>query len=285
MAGEEQQGTTARQPKAAERTEGEHAGQERAAQGRPTEAPTPGQRTASVADRPVDDGDGDVADARSGAAEGGASGDGGSAGTAGGAGAGGAGAGGAGAGGAGARGAGAASAKPRRGNRSISGLILSLLVIGAAAAVMYLFIPHNDKATPVKRVDYRVELITARRAAPYPVAAPVGLPKAWKPTSVTYQQDKGAAWHIGFLDPQGQYVAIEQSTAPAKGYVTSVSQNATNTGRTQRVGGEEWQRWKGGHYDALVRRTGKATTVVTGTAPYADLAKMAAALHFEQTKS
>ncbi|WP_443732203.1 DUF4245 domain-containing protein [Streptomyces montanisoli] len=183
--------------------------------------------------------------------------------------------------------AGGATAKPRRrGNRSVSGMILSLLVIGAAVAVIYtFFIPHNDKATPVKRVDYRVELITARRAAPYPVAAPVGLSKAWKPTSVTYQQDKGAAWHIGFLDPQGQYVAIEQSTAPAKEYVTSVSQNATNTGKTQRVGGEEWQRWKGDHYDALVRKTGKATTVVTGTAPYADLAKMAAALHFEQTQN
>lgn len=261
MAGEEQQGTTARQPEAAERTAAEHAGQEQVAQGRSAEARTPGQRTAPVDGGP--DGDGDGGDAGSGTT---GDGNGGGAGST--------------------RSAGGSGAGSRRHNRSVSGMVLSLLVIGAAVAVIYtFFIPHNDKATPVKRVDYRVELITARRAAPYPVAAPVGLSKAWKPTSVTYQQDKGAAWHIGFLDPQGQYVAIEQSTAPAREYVTSVSQNATNTGKTQRVGGEEWQRWKGDHYDALVRRTGKATTVVTGTAPYADLAKMAAALRFGQTKS
>ncbi|MCA1219961.1 DUF4245 domain-containing protein [Streptomyces sp. 8L] len=165
-------------------------------------------------------------------------------------------------------------------------MVLSLLVIGAAVAVIYtFFIPHDDKASPVKRVDYRVELITARRAASYPVAAPVGLPKTWKATSVTYDQGDGEAWHIGFLDPAGQYVAIEQSTSHTKGYVSDVSQNAKNTGRTQDIAGKRWQRWNGGHYNALVHSEGDSTTVVTGTASDQDLAKMAAALEFEKTKA
>jgi hypothetical protein len=173
----------------------------------------------------------------------------------------------------------------RQRNRTVRGMILSLLVIGAAVAVIYtLFIPHDDKADPVKRVDYRVELITARRAAPYPVAAPVGLPAAWKATSVTYDQADGHSWHIGFLDPAGQYVAVEQSTSPTKGYVTDVSQNAKNTGRTQQIAGARWQRWTGGRYDALVRTGDGATTVVTGTASSGDLAKMAAALRFARTQ-
>jgi hypothetical protein len=172
----------------------------------------------------------------------------------------------------------------RQRNRTVRGMILSLVVIGAAVAVIYtLFIPHDDKADPVKRVDYRVELLTARRAATYPVAAPVGLSSKWKATSVTYGQDDADAWHLGFLDPQGQYVAIEQSTAPSKEYATSVSQSAKNTGSTQQVAGRTWQRWKGGRYDALVRTDGKATTVVTGTGSYTDLAKMAAALQFKRT--
>jgi Protein of unknown function (DUF4245) len=171
----------------------------------------------------------------------------------------------------------------RQPNRTVRGMILSLVVIGIAVAVIYMFIPHNDKADPVQRVDYRVELLTARRAAPYPVAAPVGLPHRWKATSVTYDQGAGHAWHLGFLDPGGQYVAVEQSTSPAKQYAANVSQNAKDTGKTEQVAGHAWQRWQGSHYNALVRMDGDATTVVTGTASYKDLTAMAAALQFKKT--
>lgn len=157
-------------------------------------------------------------------------------------------------------------------------MILSMIVISAVAGVIYIFVPHDDKADPVKAVDYRVELLTARRAAPYPVAAPDGLPKGWKPTSVSYERRSANSWHLGFLDPDGKYVAVEQSTAPAKKYVAEVSQRATDTGRTHEVAGEAWQHWEGPKYDALVLRGDGATTVVTGSAPLAQLTEMAAAL-------
>lgn len=63
-----------------------------------------------------------------------------------------------------------------------------------------------------------------------------------------------------------------------KKYVTGVTQRAENTGRTQEVAYETWQRWDGPKYDALVRTEAGATTVVTGTASYERLAQMAAAL-------
>lgn len=157
-------------------------------------------------------------------------------------------------------------------------MILSLVVIAAVAGVVYIFIPHDDKADPLKTVDYRVELLTARRAAPYPVAAPSGLTQDWKPTSVTYDRQAGDSWHLGFLDPDGGYVAVEQSTSPAEKYVTAVSQKAKDTGRTQQVAGETWQRWEGPKYDALVRQDKGATTVVTGSASPERLAEMAASL-------
>nr|WSZ98159.1 DUF4245 domain-containing protein [Streptomyces sp. NBC_00857] len=165
-----------------------------------------------------------------------------------------------------------------RGKQTVRDMFLSMVVIGMVVAAIYVFIPHDETATPVKAVDYRVELLTARRAAPYPVLAPVGLPEKWKPTSVTYKRQDGDAWHLGYLDPDGQYVAVEQSAAPPRKYVPEVTQQATDTGRTQQVAGEAWQRWKGPKYDALVRRDGDATTVVTGTASYERLAEMAAAL-------
>jgi Protein of unknown function (DUF4245) len=165
-----------------------------------------------------------------------------------------------------------------RGKQTVRGMIQSMAVICAVAGVIYIFVPHDDSMDPTPAVDYRVELVTARRAAPYPVAAPAGLPETWKPTSVTYKGHENNAWHLGFLDPDGQYVAVEQSTAPAGKYVPKVTQQATRTERTQQVGGATWERWEGPKYDALVRTDKGATTVVTGTASFERLAQMAAAL-------
>ncbi|MFD7862117.1 DUF4245 domain-containing protein [Streptomyces sp. NPDC057682] len=166
----------------------------------------------------------------------------------------------------------------QRGKQTARDMFLSVMVIAAVAGVVYLFVPHDDKADPVKPVDYRVELLTARRAAPYPVAAPGGLAEEWKATSVRYDGASGNSWHLGFIDPDGKYVAVEQSTAAAGKYVTEVSQQAKDTGRTQQVAGETWQRWEGPRYDALVRHDKGTTTVVTGSASAERLAEMAAAL-------
>ncbi|MET9623712.1 DUF4245 domain-containing protein [Streptomyces sp. NPDC006464] len=165
-----------------------------------------------------------------------------------------------------------------RGRQTVRGMFQSLAVIMIAAGVMYLFIPHDETAAPVKAKDYRVELLTAQRAAPYPVLAPEGLGEDWKATVVSYKRDQGNAWQLGFLDPDTQYVSLHQSTAAPKEFVPEVTQQAENSGRTQTVAGQVWQRWEGPKYDALVRTDGKATTVVTGTASFDRLAEMAAAL-------
>lgn len=185
-------------------------------------------------------------------------------------------------------------------------MVPSLAVVLLAAWVIYLFVPHDESVDPVKPVSYKVELDSARRAAPYPVLAPEGLPEKWRATSVRYAADgsEGRAWHLGFITPDTQYAAVEQSDEerPAK-YIDSVTQGARKTAKTVRVRGEEWTRYEGQKYDALVRtspaagasgdhaeagkgaagddKAGKGrpyTTVVTGTASFEQLQKMAAAL-------
>ncbi|WP_229890921.1 DUF4245 domain-containing protein [Streptomyces lavendofoliae] len=165
-----------------------------------------------------------------------------------------------------------------RGKQTVRGMFQSMAVILAAGGVMYLFIPHDEKADPIKPVDYRVERVTAQRAAPYPVLAPEGLADGWTPTSVAYDREGGDAWHVGFLTPDRQYVAVEQSTAVPEKYIAEVTHEARDTGRTQRVAGKTWQRWEGPKYDALVLREKGVTTVVTGTATGEQLARMASAL-------
>ncbi|MEU4037007.1 DUF4245 domain-containing protein [Streptomyces collinus] len=163
--------------------------------------------------------------------------------------------------------------------KTVRDMILSLGLIGLAAGFIYLLVPHDDHAPDIKRVDYRVELLTARRAASYPVAAPEGLPSTWKATSVRFQGEESDRWHLGFEDPEGQYVQVEQSTQKRSDFIDQASQGGSATERTERIGGRTWTRYTGGRYDALVLEgTPGSTTVVAGTASFDRLTKMAAAL-------
>ncbi|MEU5000771.1 DUF4245 domain-containing protein [Streptomyces sp. NPDC021622] len=166
----------------------------------------------------------------------------------------------------------------RQGKQTVRNMLWSMVVICLVAGVIYIFIPHDESKTPVKRVDYRVELLTARRAAAYPVAAPEGLAKAWKPTSVRFDGAKHDSWHLGFLDPDGEYVAVKQSTGKPSEFIDEATQRAVKTKTTEEIGGRTWQRYEGKTYDALVSRDKGATTVVAGTASFGQLTEMAQAL-------
>ncbi|MBO8187552.1 DUF4245 domain-containing protein [Streptomyces sp. DW4-2] len=184
---------------------------------------------------------------------------------------------------------GGVAADKKRGAQAVRDMVISLAVILLAAWVIYLFVPHDDKKDPVKTVGYRVELASARRAAPYPVAAPEGLSKEWRATSVRYAADspKGSVWHLGFITPDNEYAAVEQSDEkrPSR-FIDDVTQGAEKTAKKQRVKGEEWTRYTGEKYDALVRtaKDGKSVTVVTGTANFRQLGELAEALRAESTK-
>lgn len=172
-------------------------------------------------------------------------------------------------------------AADKRGSKTVRDLLLSLVVLGFMVFVIYLFIPHDSHADPVKVVPYGVELGQARRVAPYPVAGPEGLDGKWRSTSVTFSgaDPHATTWHVGFVDPEEQYVAVEQSNGPADAFVSSVTLSShRQAGATVKTGGMTWERWTGGRYTALVNRRPGVTTVVLGTAPDAQLEQMAAAL-------
>ncbi|MEQ8147088.1 DUF4245 domain-containing protein [Streptomyces sp. OP7] len=161
-------------------------------------------------------------------------------------------------------------------------MILSLALIVLAAGVVWLFIPHTDGEPDIKRVDYRVDLLTARRAASYPVAAPEGLPEQWKPTSVRYRGAEDEAWHLGFRSPDGEYVAVEQSAGKRSAFIEDTTQRAEKTDVTERIDGRTWTRYEGDQYDALVLEdTPGSTTVVTGTASFGELTTVVEALRTE----
>ncbi|MDT0377942.1 DUF4245 domain-containing protein [Streptomyces sp. DSM 42041] len=179
------------------------------------------------------------------------------------------------------------AAEKKRGTQTIRDMVFSVAVVALAAGVIYLFIPHDGSKDPVRVVDYSVEVKTASRAAPYPIATPEGLPQEWRATSVRYEGagGDGAAWHLGFMAPGNEYAAVEQSDADPRGFVDDVTYGAEKTGRSVHIEGETWTRYAGEKYDALVRVQPDVTTVVTGTAPAKQLERLAAALEPRTAKS
>ncbi len=172
-------------------------------------------------------------------------------------------------------------AADKRGNKTVRDLILSLAVLGVVVAVIYVFIPHDSKADPVKPISYSVELGQARRDAPFEVAGPEGLSARWRATSVTYNSadPHKVVWHVGFVDPEQQYVAVEQSNGDPDAFIGEVTLDAHRDGtRTVTAGGLVWERWAGKRYNALVRKEQGVTTIVLGTGPDGQLTQMAAAL-------
>ncbi|MBL1065833.1 DUF4245 domain-containing protein [Streptomyces sp. 7-21] len=174
----------------------------------------------------------------------------------------------------------AAVAPARRKLKTVRDMVLSMVVICAGAFALYVFIPGEDSVAEPRSVEYEVAASTAARVAPFDVLVPRGLPDEWRATSVRYepQSDFGPTWRLGFVDPDDHYAALAQSDGSADGFVSSLTHQAEDTGETTRVGGEEWARYEGPKYDALVRTEPGGTTIVYGTAPFGSLERFAASL-------
>ena len=171
--------------------------------------------------------------------------------------------------------------RPGMGAKSIKDMVLSLIAVMAAGLVIYFFIPHTA-GSGVHPVEGGItsSVDSARRAAPYPVLAPVGLPSGWTATQVNYDgaDPANAVWSLGYIDPSRQYVSVQQSNGSAAAFIASVTTNGVKVAGSSLVNGVAWSHYQGTDYRALVLQTSKVTTVVTGTESYAAMATFAAAL-------
>jgi hypothetical protein len=160
-------------------------------------------------------------------------------------------------------------------------MLLSMAVICVGAFGLYVFVPHDASKDSVPQpVEYEVAAATAARAAPYELLVPHGLSDGWRATSVAYESQGqfGATWRLGFVNPDDEYAALAQGDGDAGGLIAHITRQADPTGATTRVEGQEWERYEGPKYDALVLREPQVTTIVFGTAPFDALAHLAASL-------
>ncbi|RKS80669.1 uncharacterized protein DUF4245 [Motilibacter peucedani] len=172
-----------------------------------------------------------------------------------------------------------AESHARRGRGSVRDLVLSLLAVLAVVGVIVLASPREG-GSPVHEIDYSSALADARRTASFAVVAPEGLPAGWRPTSTRTDRRNGTThWHIGFVTPKDAYASVEQSDRAPYAFVGEMTERGTTQGVLQ-IGGTAWVRTFSSLRDhrALWNTTDGQTTVVGGTASWAELEQLTRAL-------
>ena len=170
--------------------------------------------------------------------------------------------------------------RPKRGMGTLKNMVISMVVVLAFVVVWIAMVPRPNAITQPP-VDVTSVAQQVRAETHWPILQPRGLPAGWRATSVRFVRstDGLMTWHAGYQSPDGNYVAVEQTRGATQTWVEA----QTNRGRaegTLEAGGTTWTKIdrKDKVQFSLVSRGRSAqdlTTIVTGTAPYAELAAFA----------
>jgi hypothetical protein len=172
----------------------------------------------------------------------------------------------------------------RRGFETLGDMARSMGVVLVVVAVVVL-ITIRTRGQGIRVVDYRPDLAQAKIGAPFVLVAPEGLGARWRPTSDYFDPPArtGVAgvtlWHIGFVTPAGQYAGMEQTNGEVHDAVAAAIDSPEQSGSSS-VTGTTWQRWTqpDGKRRAITHTVGTVSVVVDGTAGWAELEQLAAAL-------
>jgi hypothetical protein len=166
--------------------------------------------------------------------------------------------------------------------RSLALIVIPLVVI----VIIFTDVPDDH---PVKEVDWKPVLATARQQAPFEVLAPTNLPEGWRATRVDWVPQgrpylNGEAsprnlWQIGFLSPDDVYIDLNQGDARPQEMVDQQSREGTPDGNSV-IAGQTWQHLVSpdGRTRSLVLHGSNATVVVSADLPYEALEAYASTL-------
>jgi hypothetical protein len=139
------------------------------------------------------------------------------------------------------------------------------LVVLVLVWVGFRSVTSGDPPSPVQTVDYRSETSAAGKAADFRLLSPASLPRHWRATTVRFTPPPHTHWHLGVLTGEGRYVGLEQEAAGVSSLVRQYVDKAASREHGVVIRGVPWQAWTDAQGDlALVRRTGRETTLVVG---------------------
>lgn len=202
----------------------------------------------------------------------------------------------------------------RRGLGNLRSLVISMALVMAAVLAWVAMVPRvREISQPA--VDVTSVATQVRRDSGWAISQP-RLPSGWKATNVRFTVAAGGAktWHAGYLSPDGQYISIDQtgSVGANDSWVSAMTSNGLAEG-TVSAAGTTWVKLssrdplqrslllkgsastgaasngsasngsvsKGSVPEGSVSKgldTVDLTTVLSGTAPYAQLVQFADAL-------
>ena len=167
-----------------------------------------------------------------------------------------------------------------RASRSVADMVRSLVVVGAVVIVLVLIVPRPS-AVNQPPVDVTGTAQGAQPSAGFALSVPQGLPAEWRATSAHLLDgtDHVQTWHVGYQTADAQYAAVEQAKGATAVWLRANTQDGDPVGTTT-VDGATWSQFL--HENRLQRTLlyvhGDLTTLVTGTASWADLVTLAASL-------
>jgi len=172
----------------------------------------------------------------------------------------------------------------RRSLGSLRSMVISMIVIMAAVLAWGAMVPRvREISRPA--VEVKAVAMQARRDTGWAISQPQ-LPVGWKATNVRFESaaDGVRTWHAGYLSPDGHYLSIDQTavSGASRTWISALTSNGLEEG-TLSAAGRTWRRFSS--REAVQRSlvsTGSGdrdlTTVLSGTAPYSQLAQFARAL-------
>jgi hypothetical protein len=175
-------------------------------------------------------------------------------------------------------------------------MVISMVVIMAAVIAWVAMVPRvREISRPA--VDATSVALQVRQDTGWPISAP-HLPAGWKATNARFESSAGGVrtWHAGYLSPDGQYLSIDQTEvrSATPSWVAGRTANGRAEG-TLAAAGTTWRKLSSpdivqrslvstgtlssgpGSKAPLSKGSGESdlTTVLSGTAPYAELAQFA----------
>jgi len=167
---------------------------------------------------------------------------------------------------------------------TLRSMVISMVLILVAVLAWVAMVPRvreiSQPAVDVSSVARQV-----RQETSWAISQP-RLSAGWKATSVRFTAagDGLRTWHVGYLSPEGNYVSIDQTSVASASdlWVSTQTSNGQPDG-TLSAAGTVWQKLssKGTVQRSLVSRGSGDSgliTVLSGTAPYTQLAMFAEAL-------
>jgi hypothetical protein len=165
---------------------------------------------------------------------------------------------------------------------NLRSMVISIVVILAAVLIWFVMVPRPSEINQ-PAVDVASVAVQVRQETSWAISQPM-LPAGWKATNVRFTTagDGLRTWHAGYLSPEGNYVSIDQTRDATAVWVAAQTSNGQPEG-TMSAGGATWQKLSSGdtvQRSLVSRGSGAAelSTVLSGTAPYAQLAQFAEVL-------